>query len=323
MPLDFPTSPNPGDIYTLGTRSWVWTGDAWKLLATSSINNTPIGNAAANTGAFSSVTSLGDITAVGNVSGSFFIGNGSALTGITSSSDAIQSGTSNVSVISAGGNVAVGIDGTANIAIFSTGGANVTGFVTATGNITGGNITTLGQIDATGNVTGANVTGGNVITTGAVTSASLAVSGLANLVGTTSAIGVLFSGARERVSLTGSAATGNLSVNLSTAPIFWYNTTATGNFVINLNAGTGNQLNSLLDIGEACTYVVIVQNGGTPYYATAIQIDGTTSNVTTRWQGGSAPSAGNANGLDVYTFSAIKTANATYTVLASLTQFAS
>jgi hypothetical protein len=56
MPLDFPPSPSPGDIYTLGTRSWEWTGDAWKLLATSSINNTPIGNLTANTGNFTTVT---------------------------------------------------------------------------------------------------------------------------------------------------------------------------------------------------------------------------------------------------------------------------
>jgi hypothetical protein len=40
-----------------------------------------------------------------------------------------------------------------------------------------------------------------------------------------------------------------------------------------------------------------------------------------KWQGGTAPSAGNASGIDVYTFNIIKTASATFTVLAAQTQF--
>ena len=50
-----------------------------------------------------------------------------------------------------------------------------------------------------------------------------------------------------------------------------------------------------------------------------IQVDGTT--VTAIWQGGSAPTTGNASSTDVYTYTAIKTAASTYTVLASQTQF--
>lgn len=34
MPLDFPTSPSPGDIYTFGGRSWQWNGSAWDVYAT-------------------------------------------------------------------------------------------------------------------------------------------------------------------------------------------------------------------------------------------------------------------------------------------------
>ena len=46
------------------------------------------------------------------------------------------------------------------------------------------------------------------------------------------------------------------------------------------------------------------------------------SRVTPEWQGGSAPSAGNASSLDVYTYTVIKTGSATFTVLAAQTQFA-
>jgi hypothetical protein len=50
-----------------------------------------------------------------------------------------------------------------------------------------------------------------------------------------------------------------------------------------------------------------------------IQVDGTT--VTAIWQGGTAPTAGNTSSHDVYTYTALKTAASTYTVLAALTQF--
>jgi hypothetical protein len=63
-----------------------------------------------------------------------------------------------------------------------------------------------------------------------------------------------------------------------------------------------------------------VTNGATAYYQTGFQVDG--SSVTPKWQGGTAPSAGNASSVDVYTFTVIKTASATFTVLGSQTKFA-
>ena len=62
-------------------------------------------------------------------------------------------------------------------------------------------------------------------------------------------------------------------------------------------------------------------NGATAYYNTAVQIDG--NSVTPRWQGGTAPSAGNASSIDSYTYTVIKTGAATFTVLAAQTQFKS
>jgi hypothetical protein len=58
MPLDFPTSPSPGDIYTFGGRSWQWNGTAWDVYAT-----------AAN-----AVTFLNGFTGSINILGSTFIG---------------------------------------------------------------------------------------------------------------------------------------------------------------------------------------------------------------------------------------------------------
>ena len=75
-----------------------------------------------------------------------------------------------------------------------------------------------------------------------------------------------------------------------------------------------------MDTGESLTVAFLATNTGTPYYQSAFQIDG--SSVTPEYQGGAAPTAGNANSLDVYSYTIIKTGSATFTVLASLTQFA-
>jgi hypothetical protein len=62
-----------------------------------------------------------------------------------------------------------------------------------------------------------------------------------------------------------------------------------------------------------------VTQGTTAYYASALTIDGTS--VTPKYQGGLAWAAGNASGIDGYTYTVIKTASATFTVLAAQTQF--
>ena len=79
-------------------------------------------------------------------------------------------------------------------------------------------------------------------------------------------------------------------------------------------------VNSSLDIGQSVTSTLLASQGSTAYYLNTYQVDG--SAVTPKWSGGSAPTGGNASGIDVYTFTIIKTADATFTVLASQTQYA-
>jgi hypothetical protein len=59
--------------------------------------------------------------------------------------------------------------------------------------------------------------------------------------------------------------------------------------------------------------------GGSEYRNSALQIDG--SSVTPKWQGGVTPTTGFTNGIDIYTYTILKTAPATYTVLASLINY--
>jgi hypothetical protein len=98
--------------------------------------------------------SNGIVSAIGNITGSYFLGNGSALTGIDATS--IQNGTSNVRVVSSGGNVSVSVGGTSNVAVFATTGLTITGNLSVgTGTLSGGNIVNtnangVGNIGATG-----------------------------------------------------------------------------------------------------------------------------------------------------------------------------
>lgn len=124
----------------------------------------------------------------------------------------------------------------------------------------------------------------------------------------------------EKVTTEATAATGTVNYDVITQAVWNFTTDASGNWTLNIRGDGSNSLNSIMDTGESLTVAHIVKQGGTAYYNSAVQVDG--SGVTPEWQGGSAPSAGNTNSLDVYSYTVIKTADATFTVLASLTQFA-
>jgi hypothetical protein len=82
---------------------------------------------------------------------------------------------------------------------------------------------------------------------------------------------------------------------------------------------SGTSLNTAMAIGQAVTVVFAVTQGATAYYNNAITIDGTS--VTPKYQGGSAWTSGNASSIDLYAYTIIKTASATFTVLAAQSQF--
>ena len=135
------------------------------------------------------------------------------------------------------------------------------------------------------------------------------------------ATGIRLFAPREKWNVAASAATGTISVDLKTAGAWYYTSDTTANWTLNFRGDSGATLDSLVGVGESVTVAFLATNGGTAYYASAFQVDG--SSVTPIWSGGSAPSAGNANSVDAYIFTIIKTAaTPTYEVIASLTQFA-
>jgi hypothetical protein len=124
----------------------------------------------------------------------------------------------------------------------------------------------------------------------------------------------------EKVTNSATVFTGTINFDVITQPIFNATSNASGNWTLNVRGDSSNTLNSIMDTGESITVVTIVPQGGTAYYNSAFQID--SSSVTPKWQGGSAPTEGNASSLDTYSYTIIKTADATFTVLAAQTQFA-
>ena len=155
--LNFPTNPALNQTYTFGGKTWIWNGQGWQLASSGAINNIPIGNTTPAPGTFTVVT------AVGNVVGNYFIGNGSQLTCITANY-------SNANVA-------------AYLPYYSGNLPNLTGPVGTTGNLSGGNIVTAGKISATGNITGNYILGnGSQLTgIGAAYSNATAASFLANM----------------------------------------------------------------------------------------------------------------------------------------------
>jgi len=128
--------------------------------------------------------------------------------------------------------------------------------------------------------------------------------------------------AAEVVTVAATAATGTINYDITTQSVLYYTTNASANWTVNLRGNSSNTLTSLLSVGQCVTVAFLVKQGSTAYYNTTVQVDGTTTGVTTVWQGGVAPTSGSINSIDVYTYTVIKTASAAYTVLASKTQFA-
>jgi len=124
---------------------------------------------------------------------------------------------------------------------------------------------------------------------------------------------------KEKVTVTAVATTGATNYDFLTQAVLYHTTTATGAFTINLRGSSSTSLTNMLSVGESVTGAFL--NTNTTFFVSTITIDGSSTNVTLEYQGGSAPTSGNA-GIDVYSFTAIKTATTpAYTILASQTQF--
>jgi len=137
--------------------------------------------------------------------------------------------------------------------------------------------------------------------------------------GSSSVISSKFVNAVEGITVSATAATGTINYDATTQSILYFTTNASANWTVNFRASSGTSLNTAMSTGESITVVFLVTQGSTAYYNSVVQVDGTT--VTPKYQGGSAPTVGNINSVDAYSYTIVKTGSAAFTVFASQVQF--
>lgn len=131
----------------------------------------------------------------------------------------------------------------------------------------------------------------------------------------------LITAPQETWNVSATAVTTTTTVDFLTAQNWEYTTASTaGACTVNIRGNSSITLASLLSTGQSATFSFHVATGAsTPAYFNAVQIDGTVTGVTTRWQYATTPTSGTTSGYDMYSFTVIKTAaTPTYTVLASV-----
>ncbi len=132
----------------------------------------------------------------------------------------------------------------------------------------------------------------------------------------------------ESAAVTSYSTTGTVIYNvLDQGAVAYYTSSASSNWTLNLRGSSTTSLVNLMSTGQSLTVAVLVTNGATAFYQSAMQIDGTAVTSVTKWQGGTSPSSGNASSVDIYSITAVKVANTStvasaFTVFAAQTKFA-
>ena len=179
---------------------------------------------------------------------------------------------------------------------------------TTVGNLTLANVTILSgtsNIAASGNVTIGNTTVGlgNTITS----------------VGNLTLANVTITTITEPSNVTATAANATINFDVLNNAVQYFTSNAAGNWTINFRGTSSVTFNNAFATNTAVSCTLVTTQGATAYYNSALTVDG--NSVTPKWQGGTAPTSGNASGLDSYTYVIIKTGANAYVALASQTQF--
>lgn len=177
----------------------------------------------------------------------------------------------------------------------------------------GNTTTTVGNLTLT-NVTLSSGTSNMTLGNTAVTIGTATTS-----VGNLALTNVTISTIQEPANVTATAANATVNMDLLNNTVLYLTSNAAGNWTVNFRGTSSTSLNNVMSNNTSLSCTVLATQGNTAYYNSALQVDG--SSVTPKWQGGSAPTSGNASGIDSYTYVIIKTGSAAFTVLASQTQF--
>jgi hypothetical protein len=159
----------------------------------------------------------------------------------------------------------------------------------------------------------ATLTGTQTLTNKTLTSP--AISG-PTITGTTTIAQIL-----ESATVSATAATGTINYDVTTnGAVTYYTSNAGANWTLNVRGNANTSLLNLMTTGQSLTIAFLVTQGSTAYYQSGFQVDGTS--ITPKWQGGTAPSSGNASSVDIYSMTIVKVAT-TSTVASAFTAFGS
>jgi hypothetical protein len=274
-------------LYTANGLFWSGNGTAFSSGATSTFAT----NVVASSGTASTNTTTGALVVTG--SGGIGVGGAGYFGGaVTINSIGVTVSTTTGALVVAGG---VGIGGDIILNGFVQSTTGVVSTSTTTGSFTAQN---GGGIGVTGNV----YVGTDLVVTGA---AKISSTGLSYLL--------------EKALVSTSPPASSVDIDVLTQSVFYWTANAANNSTANIRGSSTTPLNSTLAIGQSVTVVMFFPNGASNYYVNSVKIDNTT--VTPAYQGNAAPSIGNSNSIDIYSFTILKTASATYKVFASQTQF--
>ena len=137
----------------------------------------------------------------------------------------------------------------------------------------------------------------------------------------TSTGGVHFNNAEliERVSIVANKLSAVPNVSLDNGMVHYYTTNETTTATPNIISTAG--INTSMATGDTMSVTIMSKPNNAGYFP-KVSIDGVATGITTYWSGGSAPSSAESSGVDVNVYQIIKTADATYDVLANTSNFA-
>ena len=166
-----------------------------------------------------------------------------------------------------------------------------------------------------------DLTGNNIANAGIITATSFHGNGAnitnislpSTLTGSVNLSGLL----REGVNITAGKLSDNTNIDLANGMVHLFTTAETTTSTPNIRFNSSTSLDSSMSVGESIS-VTIITTAAAAAYSADLTIDGAA--VTENWVGGSAPTGGGSSGVDILTYNIIKTASATFTVIANHTK---
>ena len=266
------------------------------------------------------------LTVTGVVTATSFSGDGSAVTGVPK----IEKGNTTAEVVDTGsdGHFKVTTEGTERLRVISSGGGRV-GIKTAS---PASALHVLGKSSLFGNGEAAIEWGDNAAL------GSLSFSGVAGnpIVRANTGKDLLFqtnggntrltidSGAAfkfsnssltEKVKITAGKLSDNQNINLDNGMVHYFTTAETTTSTPNITATAG--INTIMSTGDTMV-VTIITTAAAAAYSAQLTIEGAAT--TENWIGGEVPAAGGSSGVDIYSYTIIKTGSAAYTVIGNLSK---